>query len=962
MGTEQGTVTWKTGYVPRTSLFAVDQRSPHTKMTAMTKHRYVSLTALSVICYLLANGQPHTIRGKVTSSDTKEALSSVSVVLKGTGEGSYTDEKGAFAIRVKGALPVVLHLSSIGFEETTVTVNSAQEVLVSMAPVSSLGQEVVVAATRIPTRILESPVSIEGFNARQIISSPATSYYDMAGALKGVDLTTSSLTFKTISTRGFNGSGSSRVNQIVDGMDNQAPGLNFFIGNFTGLTELDVQSMELLPGASSALYGPGGMNGTVLINSKNPFQYQGLSILAKQGIMHVDKRQRSRATPFHDVSLRWAKAFNNKFAFKVGAQYVSADDWLAHDSSNYARLGNLGKVKPGNRRTDPNYDGINVYGDETSVDIKPFLQKAVVDNPSFGDALAPFLNSPQMVSRTGYNEENLVDPETRNIKLSAALHYKLTNDLEAQLMGFWGTGNTVYTGNNRYAFKGINIGQYKLELKHPKGFIRTYTTQEDAGEAYSTTIAAQYLNEAWKRSFNPLDINGSWFPQYTRGFIPAAVPIYFQAYGEAKAAGKSNEEAKAEAQGIVLANAPKFHQAGRALADVGRPVPGSAPFNQIFNAVRKVPIPNGGRFLEKSQLWMSEGQYNLSQWVKFAEVIVGANIKKYILNSEGTLFIDTAKAITFNEVGAYAQVTKKLFSEKLALSASGRYDKNEDFRGQFTPRATALIRVAKDNNIRISYQTAYRFASTLQKYLRLNVGGYTLLGGLPWVMDFMNTEKYPVHEFINGQLNPNPYVYKEFKPEKMTSFELGYKGLLTKNLLVDVYGYLGKYRNFIGRNVLIQPLPLGPKTWVTAVNSSTEVKARGFGAGLDYRLPRNYAAFLNVYSDVLGSVPSGFQVLFNTPKYRANAGFSNSGLGKNKRIGFSVVARWQDEFYWEGELANGDVAAFGSADAQVSYKFPKIRSMFKLGGTNITNHYYQNAFGNPAIGALYYASFGFNVL
>ena len=90
-------------------------------------------------------------------------------------------------------------------------------------------------------------------------------------------MTTSSLTFKTPSTRGFNGSGNLRFNQLVDGMDNQAPGLNFSVGGVIGLTELDVESMELLPGASSALYGPGGMNGTLLINSKNPFRYQGLS-------------------------------------------------------------------------------------------------------------------------------------------------------------------------------------------------------------------------------------------------------------------------------------------------------------------------------------------------------------------------------------------------------------------------------------------------------------------------------------------------------------------------------------------------------------------------------------------------------------------------------------------------------------------------------------------------------------
>ena len=75
-------------------------------------------------------------------------------------------------------------------------------------------------------------------------------------------------------------------------MDNQAPGLNFFVGNFTGPTELDIESIELLPGASSALYGPGGMNGTILINSKSPFKHPGFSASVKQGIMHVDKKRR----------------------------------------------------------------------------------------------------------------------------------------------------------------------------------------------------------------------------------------------------------------------------------------------------------------------------------------------------------------------------------------------------------------------------------------------------------------------------------------------------------------------------------------------------------------------------------------------------------------------------------------------------------------------------------------------
>jgi hypothetical protein len=376
--------------------------------------------------------------------------------------------------------------------------------------------------------------------------------------------------------------------------------------------------------------------------------------------------------------------------------------------------------------------------------------------------------------------------------------------------------------------------------------------------------------------------------------------------------------------------------------------------------VRKIPIPNGGLFLEKSQLWMTEGQYNFSNKIKFAEIIVGGNWKKYVLNSKGTLFIDTLNPIGINEFGAYAQITKRLFDNKLSLSASGRYDKNEDFKGHFTPRVTALITVAKNQNIRLSYQTAYRFASTQQKYIRLNVGDYMLLGGLPWVMDYMHANESPVFEIgPDGKVSTTPYVYKEFKPENMQSFEIGYKGLIREKLLVDMYAYAGHYEDFLGRNVLYQPAT--NQVYSTVVNSSTKVKTHGFGLGLDYQLPNNFSAFFNVYSDVITDVPSGFQSFFNTPKYRLNIGFANSGLGKSKHFGFNAMLHWQDAFMWDGELANGPVNAFTSVDAQVSYRIPKIKSMIKLGGSNIFNHYYKNAYANPEVGGLYYVSFGYNL-
>ena len=328
-------------------------------------------------------------------------------------------------------------------------------------------------------------------------------------------------------------------------------------------------------------------------------------------------------------------------------------------------------------------------------------------------------------------------------------------------MGYWATGNTVYTDDNRYALKGIKIGQYKLELKHKDWFFRTYTTQEDAGEAYSATVATQIFNESWKRSFDPSNITGSWYPQYTSAFVTKAAGRFQAAYTQALMAGQTQQAALAFAQAAIVNDASQFHREARAFADQGRPSPGSSAFTQLFDKVRKTPIPNGGLFKEKSQLWMTEGQYRFSK-IRFVDIIVGGNYKKYILDSDGTLFIDAEDPIGINELGAYAQITKKFFNEKLTLTASGRYDKNENFKGQFTPRAAALVHLAKDHNLRLSYQSAYRFPGNLSQWIMLNVGGdYLLLGGLPWIMDTMNATKNPVYEVVNGVPDTKVYTYKE---------------------------------------------------------------------------------------------------------------------------------------------------------------------------------------------------------
>jgi outer membrane receptor protein involved in Fe transport len=919
-------------------------------------YRFLAATLAAAFLTIAAAAQNVTISGNVKNNASKESVGAVSVVVKGTSQGTFTDDKGNFKISTSAKLPLVLVISSIGYDNMEVTVNNANEdVQAFLAPTSQLGQEVVVSANRVPQRIMESPVSIERVNAAAIRNAPAASFYDVVLNLKGVDVTTSSLTFKTPTTRGFNSSGNARFNQLVDGMDNQAPGLNFSVGAIIGLSELDVDNIELLSGASSALYGPGGMNGTLLMTSKSPFKYQGLSFVAKTGIMHVADDERS-PSPYYNWNMRWGKKISEKFAFKINAELINAKDWTGADYRNYSRAGTTGSVIPGNRKTDPNYDGVNVYGDETTVDIRAFFASIAGSLPGAANFIAAnnLLSKPQNVSRTGYTEKELLNPNTINFKLAGSLHYKLTPNTEAVLAGYWGTGNTIYTGSDRYSLKDFKMGQYKFELNNKNWSIRAYTTQENAGESYNSTATTRLFNESWKKSVttdaagNPTPLPTDWYIQYAFSYL----------------SNRMNGMTEYDA-----------HQASRALADVGRPAAGSAALKSSYDAIRKKPISqNGGLLLDKSDLYAVEGNYNLTEYTKdVADILIGVNYKQYVLNSQGTLFADVNGPIKLSEYGAYIQATRAI-TKGFKLTASGRYDKNQNFKGRFTPRVTALVRVAENNNFRLSYQTAYRFPTNQQQWIDLQVGSTRLLGSNKYFAETYNYAGNPLYDaasVLAGNNPPKEFKPKDVKPEAVTSYEIGYKGLLAQNkLLIDAYTYFGQYQDFLGRTNTIQTTtgvaaditnPSKRRNLSIPINTLEKVKTFGFGLSIDYRLPANFTVGANVASDELKDIPANFVAYFNAPKYKTNLSFGNSGFGTGKRLGFNIVYRWQQGYYYQGDFANGNLPDVHTLDAQLSMKIPKSKSIFKIGANNILNEYYYNAIGNSQIGGLYYISFGYNV-
>ena len=976
-----------------------------------------------------------TISGTVTDADTKETLVGVNILVKGKVIGTITDLSGKFTLNVNQEPPFTLVFSMVGFGSKEVEITGGiSNLSVELGESTILGQEVVISASRVEESILKSPVSVEKMDIIAIRDVPQASFYDALNNMKGVEMSTQSLTFKSFNTRGFNANGNVRTVQLIDGMDNQAPGLNFSVGNIVGISELDLESVELLPGASSALYGPNAINGILLMNSKNPFQYQGLSVNVRTGLMD-QKDRTTQATGFYDFSARYAKAINDKLAFKVNLSYLKADDWQANDFRDQSLL-NGSRIDNGNRITNPGYNGVNIYGDETNVNMNSVAQGMVAAG-ALPAALLPLI--PQaFVSRTGYRESDLADYGTESLKLNAALHYRINDRVEAIIQGNYGYGTTVYTGADRYSIANFKLGQYKAELKGANWFLRGYTTQERSGDAFAVGIAAQGINEAWKPST-------LWFPQYVGAFA------------QARAGGMDNAMA---------------HDAARAFADQGRLVPGTAAFDAAKNAVVNRPIPGnatgvGAKFVDKTNLYHVEGSYKFTE-VKWADFIIGANFRTYQLDSEKTLFAtdENGDEFSINEFGGYIQGAKSLFNDKFRLTASARYDKNENFEGQVSPRVSGVYS-AGNHNFRASYQTGFRMPTTQDQYIDLVTPQARLIGGLPLFRDRYNFTGNPVYSLatvtsfggavlagtqpsspiyqasiqqatqlaitqatsivtqqvlaglipaaqapaaiaalvpsivpqIAAQLVPAnaaaaakdklvPYQPSTFQPEIVKSYEVGYKGLFANKLLIDTYAYFNSFENFIGGQVLIQDKNFNPANPASAlglnllssnsrniysmpVNRTEIIKSWGWAFGADYRLPKNYTLGGNVSYNTLQNLDelaiTGFQPSFNTPEYRYVVNFANREVVKN--LGFALSYRWQGEFAWQSSIVAPEVSsqqlsvmpAFGTFDAQMSVKMKALKSILKIGGSNLFNSTgYRQAWGNPTVGSMYYVSLTFD--
>ncbi len=934
------------------------------------------LLLLASLCLAVTGllAQTKTISGKLTDQSTKEPLIGASVTVKGTTIGTVTDVDGKFKLEVPENSKTVV-ISYIGYNSKEVSANSNFNNM-SLEASYIEGSETVITSTRVSEKLKEAPLQIEKMTSREIKGAASGDFYQSLGNYKGIDIVTTSAGFKVINLRGFSDTRSLRVKQYIDGVDNESPGLNFPVGNLVGANDLDLDNIEVISGAASALYGANAMQGVISMTTKNPYDHQGLSIQLKGGYS-------TAPGPMYDGQFRYAQAFGKekKFAFKITGAYSYVKDWQAKDSTfnTYGDIDTVGlptnvnvssvirklKEEPYGPGTDitqedhDNYEAFNAW-----FDFNPWA------NPGKVKIKAP-----------GYREPLIADYNSKSMKLAASFHYRFKPDLELIASYKFGYGTAVYQSATRYQIKDFTFHQPKIELRGKNFKVSVYGAIEDAGKSYNLGVTGAYITRA--------GIQNEVVKQFITSYKDSIEKIIGSSLKDCADCVGSEQQAGVKAQAFAQAYKAameKFYQ------------PGTKQFDSLFQQFTSdANSLTGTKFFDKSMFFHVDGQYNFD-FIKAVDLLAGASYRIYLPNSRGTIFSDTGNVrYKVQEVGGFIQASKKLFKDRLKLIASVRLDKNSNFPVQFSPRISAVY-TQKNHTFRFSASRAFRIPTLQEQYLYLQLGDNFLVGnlkgyGTQYTQNSITTLDSLTDFYTIDQLrNQYPEYYnlktinvKPLKTELVTTFDLGWRGEFMKKLFIDVTAYFSYYQRFLGFTRIAVPLSgkageesglndiysslgdnndtINYKPLQLYVNLEKGVPSWGANISVQYFVGHGITPYINyTYADLYDKPLTGNGVLqltgFNTPNHKINIGVTASKVWKG--LGFGANFKWVPDYEWQAPFGNGTIKSYHTLDLQVSYEIDKAYSTFRLGGANIYNRKYQSAIGAPYIGGSYYATWTFD--
>jgi outer membrane receptor protein involved in Fe transport len=960
--------------------------------------RILSLIAVLLTTFIYAQT---TVTGTIVTDDNTP-IPGANIVFDAT-TGAVTNFDGNFTIVVNASPPFDLNVSSIGFETASISIDGDNlSVNITLSESTNLLDEVVLSASRTPERLFESPVTVERFDYKDIAQSTGSSFYQSLENLKGVQINQGAMLLPIVNTRGFSTIDNTGFVQLVDGMDNAAPGLNFAAGNLVGINEIDIQSVELLPGTASALYGANAVKGIMLMNSKSPFDFPGFSAYVKSGVTSSDNMGDQS---YYDAAVRIAKNWDDKFALKAVVSIVEGTDWGATDYRDRNLIGGgESPLSVEDQSFLPGYNGVNVYGEVAqtldmtanfiSGVLPVFQQQGLLNAAQAAQATAIFQNfapdyfGSQTIRNTGYKEVDLHDGGTSSFKIDLAAHYRIDGNKELIWNSKIGSGNTIYHATNRNNLKNFKLQQHKIEYRTPKFTARAYTTIEDAGNTHDMEFLGVRIANA-----QPGGILG-WFSQYGAAYFGAAAALV-----NPNPQTALNTILGGIQQGVtdfdtLLSTYGKTdlpaHKNARISANQNMLQPGSEAFNNALYNATTTPIGQGGaQIADQSKANSVEFNYNLGDLVPTFDLSIGGSVREYVLRSEGSLFTDYDSPIKFNEIAFYTQAQKELFEGAVKLTGSVRYDKSQFLEGHFTPRVGALVYLSPRHNFRASYQTGFRNPSSQDLYIGLDVLQVVIIGTSPdsidrFNMNLVGSSSLDSYNVTGNMVQNNSYTLaatggvfekaelNNVQPEFVKTKEFGYR-YNGKKVSVDISAYWSKYTDFITEVQVITPLygSVANLSGVAAVaardfrafswntNTNDEVTTKGISAGVDAKIGKFDIGSSISYNELKSdNQDPDFISYFNTPPIRAKLSFGSVNL--TERLGFNVSARYHNDFTWEGTFLTEEIPENLTFDVSLNFDAPELKGKIKVGAVNVGANDYIPYAGGGTIGSTYYVQYSLN--
>ncbi len=408
------------------------------------KTKNAFLKGLFVLLLLSANlgAAQTTISGSVVDAENNEAIPGANIIVVGSNTGTVADFDGNFSINTSTSFPLRLEVSYIGFGTKQIEVTSADQTLVIALDYGQSLDEVVISASRRTEKVLDAPASISIVSSAEIensanVNDPIRNLVNVPG----IQIQQQSANTINFEMRAGSGVFGTRAFPILDYRFIQSPASGSFFNFQSGLSNLDLDKIEVVRGAASALYGFGVESGVVHFMSKKAIDKPGTSVELISGNLST-----------FSGAIRHAYANDKKtFGYKINAQYKSGNefgldpvedrDFINQINSSTAN----GIFQPiiVNNRIDP-----------SQTPTTPILTRSEIDTDGDGNAYMG---------------------EYENYSLNAHLEFRPSDNTEAVVAGGWNAGNGLINqaqgpgyaaGNDYWAQARLRSGGFFGQLSY----------------------------------------------------------------------------------------------------------------------------------------------------------------------------------------------------------------------------------------------------------------------------------------------------------------------------------------------------------------------------------------------------------------------------------------------------------------------------------------------------------------